>query len=88
MRCQNAPVILILFLFSMLEKNKLDELNKRFHVKGTEGKSLVPRLIKAIFVFFCNSLCVIDTRETPVLVWLMCSKLSFQITVKIAHRHT
>uniref|UniRef100_A0A8C5TG23 Autotaxin n=1 Tax=Malurus cyaneus samueli TaxID=2593467 RepID=A0A8C5TG23_9PASS len=27
-------------------KNKLDELNKRFHVKGTEGKSLVPQLIK------------------------------------------
>lgn len=45
-RCQNAPAILILFLFSILEKNKLDELNKRFHVKGTEGKSLVPRLIK------------------------------------------
>uniref|UniRef100_A0A8B9MKS5 Ectonucleotide pyrophosphatase/phosphodiesterase 2 n=1 Tax=Accipiter nisus TaxID=211598 RepID=A0A8B9MKS5_9AVES len=31
------------------KKNKLDELNKRFHVKGTEGKSLVPRLIKAFF---------------------------------------
>lgn len=45
-RCQNAPAILILFLFSILEKNKLDELNKRFHVKGTEGKSLVPRLIE------------------------------------------
>uniref|UniRef100_A0A8C3XF94 Autotaxin n=1 Tax=Cyanoderma ruficeps TaxID=181631 RepID=A0A8C3XF94_9PASS len=27
-------------------KNKLDELNKRFHVKGTEGKSQVPQLMK------------------------------------------
>lgn len=58
---------LIFFLFSLLEKNKLDELNKRFHVKGTEGKSLVPQLIKAIFVFFCNLVCITDTRQTPVL---------------------
>uniref|UniRef100_A0A663N770 Ectonucleotide pyrophosphatase/phosphodiesterase 2 n=1 Tax=Athene cunicularia TaxID=194338 RepID=A0A663N770_ATHCN len=41
-------------------KNKLDELNKRFHVKGTEGEILMPPLIKAIFVFFCKLLCVIE----------------------------
>lgn len=68
MRCQNAPVTLILFLFSILEKNKLDELNKRFHVKGTEGKSLVPQLIKTILGFFCKLVCIIDTRQTPALV--------------------
>lgn len=45
--------------FSILEKNKLDELNKRFHVKGTEGKSLVPHLMKADFIFFCKLLCII-----------------------------
>ncbi|OXB82965.1 UNVERIFIED_CONTAM: hypothetical protein H355_009875 [Colinus virginianus] len=35
-RCSSDPNLV---LFSVLEKNKLDELNKRFHVKGTEELS-------------------------------------------------
>lgn len=60
--------------FPILEKNKLDELNKRFHVKGTEGKSLVPQLMKADFIFFCKLLCVVNTRAAPGVV--ECGKLS------------
>lgn len=84
--CSSGPN-LVPFL-SIPEKNKLDELNKRFHVKGTEGKSLVPQLMKADFIFFCKLLCIINTRANPGEVWLMCSKLSFRVTVKVAHRHT
>lgn len=62
-RCSSDPNLV---LFSILEKNKLDELNKRFHVKGTEGKSLLHQLIKAISVFFCKLVCITDTKQVPV----------------------